>query len=249
MLVRGELTHRRAHRAAPDSVAIVELTRPQDGRVMAEQRIALDGRQVPIAFELRVRRAASRRHRLCAARRDRGARRTGAVAQRADRRAPGARRRERRRAACCSPCEAVAFAAAPRLRRRSRARRPRAARRRRRPAPGGRRRALRTAVRRQRLRRALRSGERPDHAALGQGRPRDADAARRGLAGMHRHPRRARTPSRARGNEPDWRLDLGNALRFVSRRDSVEGTAPPAQYVGGVRQHVGTVAGRSVTSR
>ncbi|MGB2818995.1 MAG: YbaY family lipoprotein, partial [Burkholderiaceae bacterium] len=56
MPIRGELTYRTRIALAPDSVAVVELTRPQDGRVLAEQRIALEGRQVPIPFELKVRR-------------------------------------------------------------------------------------------------------------------------------------------------------------------------------------------------
>ncbi len=60
MLIRGELASRARIALPPDAIAIVELTRPQDGRVIAEQRIALDGRQAPIAFELRVQRAALR---------------------------------------------------------------------------------------------------------------------------------------------------------------------------------------------
>ena len=38
-------------------MAVVELTRAPDGRVIADQRITLDGRQVPVAFELKVPRA------------------------------------------------------------------------------------------------------------------------------------------------------------------------------------------------
>ena len=57
MLIRGELASRARIALPADGVAVVELTRPSDGRVIADQRIALNGRQVPIAFELRVHRA------------------------------------------------------------------------------------------------------------------------------------------------------------------------------------------------
>ena len=55
--IRGALTHRARIALPPAAVAVVELTRPADGRVIADQRIALDGRQVPVAFELKVPRA------------------------------------------------------------------------------------------------------------------------------------------------------------------------------------------------
>jgi heat shock protein HslJ len=51
---------------------------------------------------------------------------------------------------------------------------------------------------------------------------------------------------RARGNEPSWRLDLGTALVFETLDGRIEGTAPPAQFVNGVRTHAGTVNGRAV---
>ncbi len=51
---------------------------------------------------------------------------------------------------------------------------------------------------------------------------------------------------RARGNEPSWRLELGTALLFVGPDLRIEGTAPPAQFVNGVRQHAGIVNGRSI---
>jgi heat shock protein HslJ len=52
---------------------------------------------------------------------------------------------------------------------------------------------------------------------------------------------------RARGNEPSWRLEIGTALLFVAPPDlRIEGTAPPAQFVNGVRQHAGIVNGRSI---
>jgi heat shock protein HslJ len=51
---------------------------------------------------------------------------------------------------------------------------------------------------------------------------------------------------RARGNEPNWRLDLGTALLFVGPDLRIEGTAPPARIVNGVREHAGIVNGRSI---
>jgi uncharacterized lipoprotein YbaY len=53
LTVRGELTYRARIALPPESVAIVELARAQDGRVVAEQRLPLAGRQVPIPFELK----------------------------------------------------------------------------------------------------------------------------------------------------------------------------------------------------
>jgi heat shock protein HslJ/membrane-bound inhibitor of C-type lysozyme len=51
---------------------------------------------------------------------------------------------------------------------------------------------------------------------------------------------------RARGNEPNWRLDLGTSLVFVAPDLRIEGTAPPARVANGVREHAGIVNGRSV---
>jgi membrane-bound inhibitor of C-type lysozyme len=58
--IKGALTYRERIAQPPDSVAIVELREASsaEGRVVAEQRIALAGRQVPIPFELSVDRAA-----------------------------------------------------------------------------------------------------------------------------------------------------------------------------------------------
>ena len=53
LTVRGELTYQARIALPADSVAIVELARAEDGRVVAEQRQALAGRQVPLRFELK----------------------------------------------------------------------------------------------------------------------------------------------------------------------------------------------------
>lgn len=58
--IKGALTYRERVALPPGSVAIVELREMSsaEGPVVAEQRIALAGRQVPIPFELSVDRAA-----------------------------------------------------------------------------------------------------------------------------------------------------------------------------------------------
>lgn len=58
VLIRGELASRERIALAAESVAIVELTRAEDGRVIAEQRLPLSDRQVPVSFELQAQRAA-----------------------------------------------------------------------------------------------------------------------------------------------------------------------------------------------
>ena len=197
MLVRGELASRARIALPPDAVAIVELTRPSGWP--RDRRAAHRARRPPGADRVRTARAArraARRHRLRAARRDPLAG-PGEVAQRSGRRAPGARRRERRRADAAA-LGGGRLRVAPRLRAADRARRHRAARRQRRDPPDDRRRTLRDEFRRQRLGRALRGGGRPDHAAVGQGRPRDADAARRGAARVRGRARRAGFGPRAR---------------------------------------------------
>ena len=57
--IKGALTYRERIALPPDSVAVVELrdTSSADGAVLAEQRIALAGKQVPVSFELSVERA------------------------------------------------------------------------------------------------------------------------------------------------------------------------------------------------
>lgn len=54
LTVRGQLMYRERVALPADAVAIVELARAQDGRVVAEQRQALAGRQVPVPFELKA---------------------------------------------------------------------------------------------------------------------------------------------------------------------------------------------------
>jgi heat shock protein HslJ/uncharacterized lipoprotein YbaY len=59
LLVKGQLTYLPRIALAPDSIAVVELrdSTSTDAPVVAERRMALQGRQVPIAFELGVDRA------------------------------------------------------------------------------------------------------------------------------------------------------------------------------------------------
>jgi len=54
LTIRGQLMYRERVAVPAESVAIVELARAQDGRVVAEQRQALAGRQVPVPFELKA---------------------------------------------------------------------------------------------------------------------------------------------------------------------------------------------------
>ncbi|RKT44657.1 META domain-containing protein [Thiocapsa rosea] len=58
--ITGELSYLARIALPPDALAIIELSDPRvpGGRLVAEQRIALDGRQVPIPFALVVERAA-----------------------------------------------------------------------------------------------------------------------------------------------------------------------------------------------
>ena len=58
VMIRGELASRERIAMPSDSVAIVELTRAQDGRVVAEQRLPLAGRPLPVPFELQAHREA-----------------------------------------------------------------------------------------------------------------------------------------------------------------------------------------------
>ncbi|UHD14696.1 META domain-containing protein [Thiocapsa bogorovii] len=63
--ITGALSYRARIALPPDALAIVELRDPSvpGGRLVAEQRITLDGRQVPIPFELVVERAEQSPHR------------------------------------------------------------------------------------------------------------------------------------------------------------------------------------------
>ena len=244
MLVRGELASRARIALPPDAIAIVELTRPQDGRVIAEQRIALDGRQVPIAFELRVQRAALRD--------DTGYALRGAVQARGqamwlsdpvDVRL--ARGDVNAGALMLQPWEAVAFASrldcGPRTARVGIVRRG-----------GGDVTRLTIDGERYEMNSVV-SASGARYEAAGDPTTQlwvKGDRATLTLRGEMLPEctvvRDAPDAVRARGNEPNWRLELGTALLFVGPDLRIEGTAPPAQFVNGVRQHAGIVNGRSI---
>ncbi len=57
LVIRGELSYRQRIALPPGALAVVEMRVQADAPAIAEQRIALDGRQVPVPFELRVERA------------------------------------------------------------------------------------------------------------------------------------------------------------------------------------------------
>jgi heat shock protein HslJ/uncharacterized lipoprotein YbaY len=244
MLIRGELTYRARIALPPDAIAIVELTRPSDGRVIADQRIPLNGRQVPIAFELRVQRAALRD--------DTGYALRGAIHSRGqamwlsepvDVRAP--RGDVNAGTLLLQPWEAVALAS--RLDCGGRTARVGSVR-------SGDRDITRMTV----------DGERyemnPVVSASGARYEAAGDAATQLWVKGDRATltlrgetlpecavvRDAPDAVRARGNEPNWRLDLGTSLVFVAPDLRIEGTAPPARVANGVREHAGIVNGRSV---
>src|SRR4029453_1503856 len=54
LMVRGELVSRERISLPSEGVAVVELARSQDGLVVAEQRLPLAGRQVPVPFEVKA---------------------------------------------------------------------------------------------------------------------------------------------------------------------------------------------------
>jgi uncharacterized lipoprotein YbaY/membrane-bound inhibitor of C-type lysozyme len=58
LTVRGELVSRERIALPAEGVALIELARAQDGRVIAEVRLPLAGRAVPVPFELKAHRAA-----------------------------------------------------------------------------------------------------------------------------------------------------------------------------------------------
>ena len=58
LTIRGELAFRERIAVPTESVAVVELARAKDGRVVAEQRLPLAGRQGPVPFELKALRPA-----------------------------------------------------------------------------------------------------------------------------------------------------------------------------------------------
>ena len=55
--MRGELTSRERIALPTESEGLVELARTRDGLVVAEQRLALAGRQVPVPFEVKAHRS------------------------------------------------------------------------------------------------------------------------------------------------------------------------------------------------
>lgn len=244
MLVRGELTQRARIALAPDAVAVVELTRPQDGRVLAEQRIELRGRQVPIAFELRVRRQGAAEDATYALRGTIEIRGEPAwVTEPLDVRA--ARGAVNVGALALRPFERIAFTT--RLRCGERTARVGLVRRGDGDVP-------RLVVDGDRYElRAMESASGARYEAVYDPTTHLWDKGDRATLTVRGEAwpecsvtRDAPDAIVARGNEPGWRLDLGTTMRFFTEGDSVEGTAPPAQYGGGVRRHVGTVAGRSV---
>lgn len=58
LTIRGELVSRERIALPAESVGVVELARAQDGLVVAEVRLPLAGRQVPVPFELKAHRSA-----------------------------------------------------------------------------------------------------------------------------------------------------------------------------------------------
>jgi uncharacterized lipoprotein YbaY/membrane-bound inhibitor of C-type lysozyme len=58
LTVRGSLVHRERIALPPEAIAVVELREGTEGRVVAESRQPLGGRQVPIPFELMAQRRA-----------------------------------------------------------------------------------------------------------------------------------------------------------------------------------------------
>jgi heat shock protein HslJ/uncharacterized lipoprotein YbaY len=244
MLIRGELTSRARIALPPDSVAIVELTRPHDGRVLAEQRIALDGRQVPIAFELRVRREGLTDDAAYALRgsiqtRGEVAWVTDPVDVRAARGAVSAGSLLLHRS------ERMAFTAHLQCGQRT-------------ASVGTVRRGdgdvLRLVVGNERYElREVVSASGARYEAVYDPTTQLWDKGDRATLTLRGETlpectvtRDAPDAIRARGNEPAWQLELGATMVFVGGGERVEGSAPPAQIAGGVRRHVGTVSGRSV---
>jgi len=54
LTIRGELSSAERIALPTEGVALVELARARDGRVVAELRLSLAGRQVPVPFEMKV---------------------------------------------------------------------------------------------------------------------------------------------------------------------------------------------------
>jgi heat shock protein HslJ/uncharacterized lipoprotein YbaY len=242
--ISGALAYRERIALPPAAVAAIELTRPQDGRVIAAQRIALDGRQVPVPFELQVPRAWLQSGTGYALRgaievRGRATWLSDAVNVQTGLGRLDVGTLELRR------WEQVALASrldcGPRTARVGTVRRGEhdvtrltidgerheltgvVA------ASGARYEAVGDPSTQLWLR-----GERATLTLRGETLPecivvRDAPDA-----------------VRARGNEPPWQMELGTLLRFSGVDGGFVGTAPPSRTSGGVRRHAGLVAGRTV---
>jgi heat shock protein HslJ/uncharacterized lipoprotein YbaY len=244
LLIRGELGYRERIALPPDSAAVVELSRPHDGRVIAEQQIPLGGRQVPIPFELRVQRSAlgaDTAYALRGAVHIRG--RPEWISDPVDVRV--ARGQIDVGTLLLRPWEAVALAArfqcGPRTAHVGFVR-------------DGKREVARMTIDNERfeLNQAI-SGSGARYEAAGDPTTtlwvkgeRATITVRGQTLPECRVERDAPDAVRARGNEPSWRLDLGRELVFATPDERFEGTAPPAQTINGVRTHVGTVSGRSI---
>lgn len=242
--VRGSLTHHARIALAPAAVAVVELTRAPDGRVIADHRIPLDGRQVPVAFELKVPRAwlqAGTDYALRGTIEEQGRATwlSDPVGIRTGLGALDVGTLELR------PWEQVAFAS--RLQCGARTARVGTVRRGEREVPrlvvDGDRFELTGVV--------AASGAK--YEAVGDPTTQlwlKGDSALLTLRGQPLPEcivtRDAPDAVRARGNEPGWTMDLGAELRFTGPDGPFAGAAPPAQNAGNVRRHAGMVAGRSV---
>jgi heat shock protein HslJ/membrane-bound inhibitor of C-type lysozyme len=242
--VRGQLVSEARTGVPYGSVAVVELARPGDGRVVAEQSIELDGRRFPVGFELKVLRAAMEPGTVVVLRGAVGAgARTVWVTEPVDVRAAadtvdvGALQLLNYRPVA-SESQLVCGARDASVS---------VARRRgwdvARLAIGNERFELRQVVAASGARYEA-VGDAGTHVWL---KGSSASLTVRGKA----YPPclvadGSAAPLRARGNEPAWNLELGHSLRFVAGDSTIEGTAPPMQPGGGERRYAGVVAGRAL---
>jgi heat shock protein HslJ/uncharacterized lipoprotein YbaY len=242
--IRGELASRTRIAVPYDAVAIVELVRTRDGRMVAEQRIALEGRQLPIAFQLPVHPAVVRAeddHALRAAihvngrpawvaeplyvRAGRGPLVVGAMPM-----------LPYEAAAVASALQCGTHSARVGMVRRGSSEVARLAvggdryELHRLPSASG---VLYEAVDDASTQLWL-QGERAQLTLRGERLP--------GCTVVMEAP----DAVRARGNEPAWQIELGSELRFASGDLRLQGTAPPARTVGDARRYDGRVSGRIV---
>ena len=244
MLVRGQLDYRNRIALPPDAVAVVELTRTQDGRVLAEQRIPLNGRQVPVPFALNVRRAFLQNDVNYALRGTVEVQGQAAwLSEPLDvRSASGV---VNVGTLTLRPWDAVAFAS--RLDCGQRTARVGVVR----GSTGD---VTRLTVDGERFElQGIVSASGARYEAVGDPTTQlwvKGDLATLTLRGQMLPEctvtRDAPDAVRARGNEPSWNLELGTTLRFSTPDVILEGTAPGGQVIDGVRRHAGIVNGRSV---